>query len=164
MEEYKLKNWMHAVENQHPSVRYTFEISQSSITFLDITFKHEDVELTSSVHYKPTDSHSYLDYQSFHPPSTKNAIPYSQCLWLRCLITKDDEFKEKKEITSFFKERGYPSDLLEKASSRTRHLSQNDLIANQKPSTKMQRIPLVTTYHPRVNQVYKIIEKKNGHT
>ena len=41
--------------------------------------------LCTSVHYKPTDSHSYLLYSSSHPSHVKNYIPYSQFLWPRRL-------------------------------------------------------------------------------
>ena len=37
----------------------------------------------TSVHCKPTDSHSHLLYSSSHPSHVKNSIPYSQFLRLR---------------------------------------------------------------------------------
>ena len=43
--------------------------------------------LCTSVHYKPTDFHSYLLYSSSHPSHVKNSIPYSQLLRLRRLCS-----------------------------------------------------------------------------
>ena len=37
----------------------------------------QDNKLATSVHYKPTDSHSYLLYSSSHPSHVKDSIPYS---------------------------------------------------------------------------------------
>ena len=47
--------------------------------------------LCTSVHYKPTDSHSYLLYSSSDPSHIKNSIPYSQFLRLRRLCSDDSD-------------------------------------------------------------------------
>ena len=49
------------------------------------------------MHYKPTDSHSYLLYSSSHPSHVKNSIPYSQFLGLRRLCSDDSDFSLKSE-------------------------------------------------------------------
>ena len=77
--------------------------------------------LTTSVHYKSTDSHSYLDYRSSHNPSTKNSILLSQFLRLRRLCSDDVDFEEKaKEIVDFFLQRRYPENTLKKALDQVR--------------------------------------------
>ena len=53
--------------------------------------------LCTSVHYKPTDSYSYLLYSSSHPSHVKNSIPYSQFLRLRRLCSEDSDFSLKSE-------------------------------------------------------------------
>ena len=59
--------------------------------------------LCTSVHCKPTDSHSYLLYSSSHPSHVKNSIPYSQFLRLRRLCNDDSDFSSKsKEMCQFF--------------------------------------------------------------
>ena len=65
--------------------------------------------LCTSVHYKPTDSHSYLLYSSSHPSHVKNSIPYSQFLRLRRLCSDDSDFSSNsEEMCQFFEKRGYP--------------------------------------------------------
>ena len=49
----------------------------NSLAFLDIKLSINDNGLSTSVHYKPTDSHSYLLHSSSHPQHVKNAIPFS---------------------------------------------------------------------------------------
>ena len=46
-------------------------------TFLDINVSISGNRLSTSVHYKPTDSHTYLLHSSSHPAHAKNSIPYS---------------------------------------------------------------------------------------
>ena len=65
--------------------------------------------LCTSVHYKPTDSHSYLLYSSSYPSHVKNSIPYSQFLRRRRLCSDDSDFSLKsEEMCNFFNKRGYP--------------------------------------------------------
>ena len=49
---------------------------------LDINVSISGNRLSTSVHYKPTDSHSYLLHSSSHLAHVKNSIPYSQFLRL----------------------------------------------------------------------------------
>ena len=61
------------------------------------------------MHYKPTDSHSYLLHSSSHPSHVKNSNPFSQFLRLRRLCSDDSDFSNKsEEMCHFFKNRGYP--------------------------------------------------------
>ena len=59
----ELDQFIIAVNSFHPALKYTWEISETSLAFLDIKVSVEGNGLCSSVHYKPTDSHSYLLYQ-----------------------------------------------------------------------------------------------------
>ena len=74
-----------AVSSIHLVLKYTWEICDTSLAFLDIKASVEGNGLCTSVHYKPTDSHSYLLYSSSHSSHVKNSIPYSQFLRLRRL-------------------------------------------------------------------------------
>ena len=47
-----------AANSFHPALKYTWEISDTSLAFIDIKIS------CTSVYYKPTDSHSYLLYSS----------------------------------------------------------------------------------------------------
>ena len=62
-----LNQFITAVNSFHPALKYTWEISDTSLAFLDIKVSIEGNDLCTSVYYKPTDSHSYLLYSSSHP-------------------------------------------------------------------------------------------------
>ena len=74
-----LNPFITAVNSFHPALKY-------------IKVSIEGNGLCTSVHYKPTDSHSYLLYSSSHPSHVKNSIPYSRFLRLRCLCSDDSDF------------------------------------------------------------------------
>ena len=73
----ELERFIGFVNSFHPALKFTWEISETSVTFLDINISVQDNKLATSVHYKPTDSHSYLLYSSSHPSHVKDSIPYS---------------------------------------------------------------------------------------
>ena len=93
----ELTQFITAVISFHPALKYTWEIFDTSLAFLDIKISIEGNGLCTSVYYKPTDSHSYLLYSSSHPSQVKNSIPFSQFLRLRRLCSDDSDFSEKSE-------------------------------------------------------------------
>ena len=109
----ELNLFINSVNSFHPALKYTWEISENSLAFLDIKLSINDNGLSTSVHYKPTDSHNYLLHSSSHPQHVKKAIPFSQFLRLRCLCSDDTDFNDKcEEMCQFFKKRGYPDSAL----------------------------------------------------
>ena len=125
----------------------------------------KQAKLTTSVHFKSTDSHSYLDYRSSHNPSTKNSIPFSQFLRLRRLCSDDADFEEKaEEMVNFFLQRLYPENTVKKALDQVRPISQQNNNNNNKkplqPNRKMaaeERSIMSLLYHPSTIRVRKII-------
>ena len=67
----ELEQFINYVNNFHPALQFTWEISETSVSFLDILVTMNGNRLVTSVFYKPTDSHSYLLYSSSHPNHTK---------------------------------------------------------------------------------------------
>ena len=57
----ELNQFITAVNSFHPALKYTWEISNTSLAFLDIKVSVEGNGLCTSVHYKPTDSKQLLD-------------------------------------------------------------------------------------------------------
>ena len=76
---------------------------------LDIKLPINDNGLSTSVNYKPTNSHNYLLHLSSHPQHVKNAIPFSQFLRLRLLYSDDCNFNNKcEEMCQFFQKTRLP--------------------------------------------------------
>ena len=63
------------------------------INFLDINIiLDENGVISTDIYYKPTNSHDYLHYDSFHPKHTLENIPY--CLAKRIIVFVSDSKHE----------------------------------------------------------------------
>ena len=65
--------------NFHPTIKFTAEISENEITFLDTTvFKGERITeksiLDIKTHYNPTETFQYTHFTSCHPPGGKKRL------------------------------------------------------------------------------------------
>ena len=124
----QLLDFINFVQNFHPAVKVTYESSEKSVTFLDKNLYLKQGKLTTSVHYKSTDSHSYLDYRSSHNPSTKNSIPFSHFR----LCSDDADFEEKaEEMANFFLQRRYSENTVKKALDQVRPIPRQKNTAAQ---------------------------------
>ena len=152
------------VNGFHPSLNFTWVISDVQLPFLDLCLKPTSDRLLTSMHYKETDTHSYLNYTSSHPERCKNSIPYSQFLRLRRICSEENDFENKsKEMASFFRSRGYPSNVVQRTQTRVSAILRDAIISACSDVTCAQpTIPLVLTYHP-TNAVAKNIMTRNFH-
>ena len=136
----ELNRFITSVNSFHQALKYTWEISETSLAFLDIKVPINGNGLRTSVHYKPTDSHSYLLHSSSHPSHVKNSIPYSQFLRLRRLCSDDSDFSNKsQEMCQFFEKRGYPASVIQTAHHRAQQTDQEhlrDVEKNDKDASK----------------------------
>ena len=103
----ELDHFITSVNSFHPALKYTWEISEISIAFLDIKVSINDNGLSTSVYYKPTDSvicriHplilpmsktpsrslNFLDFGVYvvmtpiFPTNQRNFVSFLQELWL----------------------------------------------------------------------------------
>ena len=152
----ELERFISFVNSFHPALKFTWEISETSINFLDINISVQDNNLATIVHYKPTDSHSYLLYSSSHPSHVKDSIPYSQFLRLRRLCSEDSDFNSKCDETSnFFSESGYPDSILSKALNRVQNVNRESAL--EPASDNEEQVPLTLTFHPNNLAVRNVV-------
>ena len=117
-----------------------------------------DDRVATSIHYKEMDNHSYLNFKSSHPFKCKASIPTSQFLRLRKICSEDDDFDEAATtMESFFVTRGYPAQLVQEGRRKAALTPRAQLLAGGSPNqTGTNRVPMVTTYHPK-NDSTKVI-------
>ena len=154
-----LTRFLTFASSYHPKLEYTWSIPSAKLPFLDMFLIPRDDRVATSIHYKETDSHSYLNFKLSHPFKCKASIPTSQFLPLRKICSEEDDFEEAATTTeSFFVTRGYPVQLIQegrrKAASTPRALLLAGRNANQ---TGTSRVPMVPTYHPKNAPVCKIL-------
>ena len=113
------EQFIYSVNSFHPALKYTWQISETSIAFQDINVSIHNNDLSTSMYCKPTDSHSYLLHSSSHPNHVKKSISFSQFLRLRRLCSDELDFSNKsEEMLQFFKNRGYPDSVVKTAQER----------------------------------------------
>ena len=79
-------NFAEFINNFHPSLKFTWAISDKQLPSLDLLLKPTPQGLTTSIHYKETNSNSYLTNTSSHPIRCKNSVPYSQFVSVKRII------------------------------------------------------------------------------
>ena len=111
------------------------------------------------MHFKPTDSHSYLLHSSSHPAHVKNSIPYLQSLDCDVFVAKTlTSLRKQKKMCQFFKTHGYSNPVVHnrKHLAQSVHLQSAPLSSHNKLEG---RIPLTLTFHPHNISVKNIILK-----
>ena len=133
---------------------------------MSISLKQEI--LSTSIHYKTTDSHSYLDYRSSHNPSnycsshnpsTKNKYPISQFLGLRRLCLDDADFTEKADEMTDFINRHYPKSIIKKAFDLVKLIPRQQILQPNCVTAAEDRLILSLLYHSSTIHVWSIILK-----
>ncbi len=65
------------INDLDPNIKFTIGKNNSQIAFLDILVKKSGNSLNTDIYYKPTDSKSYLDFNSCYTRNTKANVPYN---------------------------------------------------------------------------------------
>jgi hypothetical protein len=156
-----LNDFVEHLNSRLPTIKFTLECSENEIPFLDTKVKKEGTRLITDLYSKPTDSFDYLLYNSSHPQTCKDSIPYSQFLRVRRVCTNMADFeKHVLEMSRHFLRRGYPMELLEEAAILARRQERETLLNKQKePKGKQDNVFLITTYHPTDNTVRDVVRK-----
>lgn len=154
-----LLSFTEALNSFHPTIKFELKYSYTDIQFLDTIVYIENNKLKTKLYIKPTDKKQYLHFTSSHPQYTKTAIPYSQALRYRRIITEDSILQtELAQLQHKFSARQYPkkqtSVQISKALSLPR---EHTLIYKTKEQRKQDFqkflkgdafLPLIVTYHP----------------
>jgi hypothetical protein len=85
----ELQSFLSRANNLHPSIKFTGEISNSTISFLDTSSSLSEGELSTDLYSKPTDTKQYLLPSSCHSPHVTKSIPHSQALRIRQICYTD---------------------------------------------------------------------------
>ncbi|XP_059821812.1 uncharacterized protein LOC132391972 [Hypanus sabinus] len=157
-------DFINFASNFHPALKLTCSISDTSIPFLDLSVSISGDGLFTDIYYKPTDSHSYLDYFLFPPCLLQKCYPLLTIPPSPPHLLSDDAFHSRtKEMSSFFKERGFPSYTNNSALKHISPISRTSTLTPSSHHPTWDRVPLVLTYHPTSLQVQRIILRNFRH-
>lgn len=151
------------VNTRLPSIKFTLSYDQNVMPFLDVLVKKVDNVLHTEIYRKDTDRNTFLHYQSYHPPSLKRSLPYSQLLRVRRICNNEAVFEQQAgELCERFRDRGYAGHLLDNCLERVRNIQRSDLLTNSARHNRSNIIPpvtLVSTYGHISNDLKTIVQR-----
>ena len=107
--------YMTKINQIHKTIKFTYELSETELTFLDITlYKEERFDQTQILdvrtHIKPTNKQLYIHAASYHPPTTINAISKGETnCYLRTISNEKEYTNMKQRLTNRLLQRVYKS-------------------------------------------------------
>ena len=119
----KIEEFLEKANSFHPTIKFTAEISETEITFLDTkVYKgerfHKESILDVKTHYKPTETFQFTNFYSCHPPGvTKGFIKGEALRLLRTNSSKDTFEQNIQNFESRLKCRGYPAGVIKQNTS-----------------------------------------------
>ena len=158
----ELYSFLHALNSFHEMIKFTADISETSVNFLDVKVtKDTHGNITKDLFTKPTDSHLYLHFSSFHPKHQKRNLPYSQDLRL-CRICSTNELfrKASQNLFNDFILRGYPIQLVKSPIQKAASLNREDLFQPTTTDAQNKNIILfIITHNPCNPPISQILSK-----
>ncbi|KAL8616838.1 hypothetical protein ACOMHN_041757 [Nucella lapillus] len=145
----KFMTWMN---NQHPSIKFTYSYGRTNLPYLDVSLSIDpDGHLTSDLHVKPTDAAMILPFNSCHPRHCPRSIPYSQCLRLRRICSEDSVFEKRcQELKVKLQRRGYPGSLIDAAMRKVSDQPRASTLqySRRNQQSKADRVPFIVRHNP----------------
>ena len=154
---FELVTFVDYLNSRVETIKFTFEASLSEVNFLDTTVHLEtNVDLWTDFYCKPTDSHSYLRFDSSHPGHCCKSLPYSQFLRVRRICSHDTDYdKHGRNMISYFVERGYPKQLLLDTFNQVKGFTRESLLEIKNLGTEGSQqqkaedtVFAISTFHP----------------
>ena len=139
--------------------------SPANIEFLDVVVKVEGGMLSTDLFSKPSDSKSYLHYDSDHPHHTKRAIPLGLGMRMRRICSNDEDYrKHKADLKDRLIGREYPEPLVESELKKVDRMNREQLRKGEPKrgnnTVDGRGAPMVVTYSRCLPDIKKILKSK----
>ena len=147
--------------NTHTNITFTYEAS-TALPFLNVLIKINNTICTRA-YSRPTDRHCYLHFKGSHPIHLRHSIiSHKFPLYKRICSDHSIFFKCSKQLTHRFLIKVYPITIINKQWQKVVNIQRVNLL-RYKEVKPTGRLPIIHTYHPSVERVYKTIidELKN---
>ena len=160
------RRFLDEANQMHPTLKFKFEISKETGTFLDTTvfkgkrFRSENI-LDFKIYTKPSEKFQYIHRQSAHPKAVfKGLIKGELTRFVRTSTNREDYLNR----AALFKEkvllRGYSSHEFEQAFSQVDHkLRKTYLLEKEKKNVKDTPLVFTTTYNPHLRGYYTALAR-----
>ena len=113
-----LEKFLHHLNGQHPSIRFTVEMeTERQLPFLDARVHRIGTRLASDVYRKPTHTGRYLNFTSNHPDSAKRSVVRALAHRQHYVTRGEQEVKRELErVNQELEINGYPKEFIKKCS------------------------------------------------
>ena len=152
----RLLEFHQLLNNLHPKIKFTMEMSTNKLPFLDISLCKEGSKLHTDIYYKTTDTRQY--FRSCHSKPTKSNIPC--CLaWRICAIVSRMDIRERllNKLRTFLKKQNYPDAIITKGIEKAKTLGIEELRACKKKPDNEKILLLVITNNPNNPNVTRLV-------
>ena len=158
----EMTQFIEQANKHHSTIKFTAEVSDTEITFLDtIIYKGVRFETKSVLdvrtHFKPTETFQYTHFLSCHPTGVKRGFVKGEAL--RLLRTNSSETLFEEKIKAHLAKRGYPEQFIKKNLSQVKFQDRSQALQQKKKKNK-RILPFVTQYHPSVSNSKEILMSK----
>lgn len=160
----------HDMNTFHSTIKFELNYSHVEVNFLDTTVYIENEQIKTKLFIKPTDKKQYLHYTSCHPKHIMKAIPYSQALRYRRIITDEKILNsELEKLKHKFIIRKYPentvNEQIEKVKTKPRceTLIYKTVLQKRAEFKKFTRngpfLPFILTFRPEYNKLFELFQE-----
>ena len=136
----------------HPTIKFTAEISENEITFIDkVVFKGERLKKESildiKTHYKAAETFQCTHFKSCHPPGVKNGFIKGEAMTLLRTNSSKTAFEESLvKFKQLLRTRGYPKTVIDRSLSGVNFAAIPSALTQKKKANE-RILHFVTTYH-----------------
>ena len=160
------ETYMNELNKLHHSIKFTYEISQNKLTFLDVTlykgsrFENNHI-LDICTHIKPTNKQLYVHASSYHPQSTIAAITKGETKRYLRTNSNEENFKRMTlNLTHRLKERGYKHNQILKHIKSIKFNQRTESLSRKKQrENKIQKLVFVTQFCDDTTRLKRILKK-----
>lgn len=147
----------------HPTIKFTSNISRDVIDFLDVTvFRKPDNSIGTKLFVKPTNTGQYLNASSYHPAHQIRSIAYSQAIRIRLICSEIDDFDiSSKLLLKNLTLCGHNHTQSKLAISKARSIIRDSLLHPPKKSPH-KIIPFVVTYTPHNRHIPPLLKQTSN--
>ena len=123
-------------------------------------YKNQNGILCTTIYRKPNDRHNFLHYDSAHPKSLKDSIPFSGALRIKRICSETSKvIRHFKDLKGAFIKRSYQPGLLDYHFERAMRVDRKaPLQIKEKPATQ-ENLPLVVTFNKTLLNIKNVIDK-----
>lgn len=162
----QLQDFIKYLNRAHPTIKFTYESSTTSIDFLDITIYKGKRYTTKGIldikpYFKKTNKFQYLEYSSAHPRNTfKGLVKGELTRLLRACSNQEEYHKIQLKMHKIFRDRGYPAQLIKSVQEMVPYSKRQEILHKPESPPCPYETFLVTQYTPDldVTKLHSIIK------